>query len=50
LRIAPTVRERRDELERLGWRVDEVSGANHGVFTDPATVVPLVRDFLDRAT
>lgn len=50
LRIAPTVRERRGELERLGWRVDEVAGRNHGVFTDPATVVPLVRDFLDRAT
>ncbi|KYF47988.1 hypothetical protein BE08_30510 [Sorangium cellulosum] len=48
LRIAPTIRERRGELERLGWHVTEIPGRDHGVFTDPATVVPIVREFLDR--
>ncbi|WP_437733946.1 alpha/beta fold hydrolase [Sorangium sp. So ce1335] len=49
LRIAATLRERRRELEQLGWHVTEIPGRDHGVFTDPATVVPTVREFLDRA-
>ncbi|MDC3955293.1 alpha/beta hydrolase [Polyangium jinanense] len=47
LRLAQTVKERRPELERLGWHVLEVPGRDHGLYTDPATVVPLVREFLD---
>lgn len=50
LRIAPTLRERRAELEGMGWEVAEIPDRDHGVFTDPAAVVPAVRAFLDRVT
>ncbi|MBK8597831.1 MAG: alpha/beta fold hydrolase [Holophagales bacterium] len=45
--IASTIRDRRGELEAMGWRVTEIPGRDHSVCLDPATVVPLVRDFLD---
>ncbi|AKT41297.1 hypothetical protein [Chondromyces crocatus] len=47
LRIAPTIRERRRELQQLGWEVIELPDRDHGVFTDPTTIVPVVRSFLD---
>ncbi|MGK3998234.1 alpha/beta fold hydrolase [Sorangium sp. So ce1024] len=49
VRIGSTIGERRGELERLGWHVTEIPGRDHAVFMDPATVVPLVRAFLDRS-
>ncbi|MXX74877.1 MAG: alpha/beta hydrolase [Holophagales bacterium] len=49
IRIASTLRERRDELERLGWTVHEFPGRDHSVCLDPGTVVPPVRAFLDKA-
>jgi len=48
LRLAPTIRERREELERLGWHVAEVPERDHSLFMDPAATVPVVREFLDR--
>src|SRR5579875_3458758 len=47
--IASTIRERRAELEALGWRVVELSGHGHGAGLEPEVVVPIVRDFLDAA-
>lgn len=49
IRIASTLRARRDELERLGWTVHEFPGRDHSVCLDPGTVVPPVRAFLDQA-
>ena len=49
IRIASTLRERWDELERLGWAVHEFAGRDHSVCLDPGTVVPPVRAFLDEA-
>jgi len=49
LRLAPTIREHRTELERQGWYVTEIPDKDHGVFTDPETMVPVVRQFLDNA-
>lgn len=46
---AKTNRERRAELERLGWRVAEIPGKGHGVGLEPAAIVPVVREFLDKA-
>lgn len=46
---AATIRERRKELEALGWRVSEIPGKGHGVGLEPATIVPVVREFLDKA-
>jgi hypothetical protein len=34
----------------MGWEVQEIEGRDHGVFTDPATVVPVLRGLLDRVT
>jgi hypothetical protein len=48
LHLASTIRERRAELEALGWEVAEVPDKDHGIFTDPATAVPVARAFLDR--
>jgi pimeloyl-ACP methyl ester carboxylesterase len=48
LRLASTIRERRPELEAQGWEVVEVPEKDHGLFTDPAAAVPVVRPFLDR--
>jgi pimeloyl-ACP methyl ester carboxylesterase len=45
--IATTIRERRAELEAMGWCVREIPGRDHSVFLDPAIVVPVVREFLD---
>lgn len=45
--IASTIRDRRGELEAMGWYVKEIPGRDHSVCLDPATVVPLVRDVLD---
>jgi pimeloyl-ACP methyl ester carboxylesterase len=47
--LGASIRDRRLELEAMGWRVVEIPGRDHSVYTDPATVVPLVRDFLDAA-
>lgn len=49
-KIAPTMRERRQELEQLGWQVAEIPGRNHDVVNDPGVVVPIVRRFLDPVT
>lgn len=49
LRLAGTLRERREELQHLRWQVTEIPGRDHGVFLDPAAIVPIVREFLDRA-
>ena len=45
--IASTIRARRSELESMGWCVKEIPGRDHSVCLDPATVVPVVREFLD---
>jgi pimeloyl-ACP methyl ester carboxylesterase len=45
--IATTIRSRRAELERLGWRVCEIPDRDFSVCFDPAAVVPVVREFLD---
>ena len=45
--IASTLREKRSELESVGWRVHEFPGCEHAVCVDAATVVPPVREFLD---
>jgi len=47
LRPAATIRERRAELEALGWRVVEVSDRDSALILDPETLVPVVRRFLD---
>ena len=45
--IATTIRSRRAELDRLGWRVCEIPDRDFSVCFDPAAVVPVVREFLD---
>jgi hypothetical protein len=50
VRIAATIRDHREELESLGWKVDEIPGRDHNVTIDPDAVVPLVRSFLDEVT
>ena len=45
--IASTIRARRGALEAMGWSVTEIPGRDHSVCLDPATVVPVVREFLD---
>ncbi len=45
--IATTNRERRADLEALGWVVREIPGRDHSAFLYPAEVVPVVRAFLD---
>lgn len=39
----------RERIEELGWSVTEVPGRDHLLWSDPDTVVPIVRAFLDRA-
>lgn len=46
LRIARTNRERRADLERLGWRIEEISAADNSVVMQPDRVAPLVSAFL----
>lgn len=48
LRLASAMRSHREELEAMGWTVVEVPGKDHGLFTDPAEIVPVGRDFLDQ--
>ena len=50
LHIAATLRERRLELEALGWRVTEIPGRDTGLILDPESLVPAVREFLDAVT
>lgn len=45
--IASSIRDRRELLEGLGWRVHEIPGQGHGVTIVPELVVPPVRAFLD---
>jgi dienelactone hydrolase len=45
-KIAPTMRERRGELEQLGWQVIEIPDHDHAVVNHPELVVPIVRKFL----
>lgn len=47
---AQTIRTRRAELESMGWRVIEVPDRDSSLIMDPATAVPLVREFLDPVT
>jgi pimeloyl-ACP methyl ester carboxylesterase len=49
-KMAPTMRERRSDLEELGWQVTEIPDRDHAVVNDPGVVVPIVRQFLDRVT
>lgn len=49
LNYATALRERRDELERMGWRVELIEGQGHAVGLQPEIVVPIVRPFLDAA-
>ena len=46
-RIGPLVRERRSDLERLGWTVRLFDGFRHELFMRPDVVTPLLRKFLD---
>ena len=47
LPLAATIRARRAELERAGWRLDEIAGADATLILDPARLVPAARAFLD---
>jgi len=47
--IADTLRQRADELQRLGWCMSEIPGRDHTLCADPTVVVPLIRKFLDTA-
>jgi len=48
IRNASTLKARQAELEAMGWEVQLIPGRDHSVGLDPAIVVPLVREFLDR--
>lgn len=48
LQLAARLRGKRSQLEQQGWHVVEIEGRDHSVYTDPATLVPAVREFLDR--
>jgi pimeloyl-ACP methyl ester carboxylesterase len=47
VRIGPTLRERRNELERMGWTVRLVEGFGHELGQHPEAAVPVIREFLD---
>jgi len=47
--IGPVIAQHRDELERMGWMVRLVDGFGHELVSRPDIVVPLIREFLDRA-
>lgn len=49
IHYAATLRERRREIEALGWRVELIEGHGHAVGLDPAVAAPLLRGFLDDA-
>jgi hypothetical protein len=44
---AATLRERRAELESLGWDVRLIEGRDHEVGLDTQVVAPMLRQFLD---
>lgn len=50
LPLASTIRACRTELQRLGWEVREIPDRDFSVCLEPQTVVPVVREFLDRVT
>jgi pimeloyl-ACP methyl ester carboxylesterase len=50
LHIAATLRERRVELETLGWTVVEIAGHDSSLILNPGVQVPAVRAFLDAVT
>ena len=45
--IASCIREHRNKLEALGWRVHEIAGHGHALCMLPEVAVPPVRAFLD---
>ncbi len=45
---AATIRQKRKDLEAMGWRVAEIPGKGHGVGLEPSVIVPVVREFLDK--
>ncbi len=47
VRIGPTLKERRNELERMGWTVRLVEGFGHELGQHPEASVPIIREFLD---
>lgn len=47
LPLAEIIRSRRAELERLGWRINEIPGRDAGVMLDPVAVLPALREFFD---
>lgn len=48
IRNATILTSRRAELEAMGWQVTLIPDEGHPVGLEPETVVPLVREFLDR--
>lgn len=48
VRNATTLRNRKAELEDMGWEVALIPDQEHAVGLDPSVVVPWVRGFLDR--
>jgi pimeloyl-ACP methyl ester carboxylesterase len=48
LPFAALIRERRSELESLGWHVAEVPDRDSALILDPEALVPVVRGFLDQ--
>lgn len=49
LPLVAAIRARRADLERAGWRLAEIAGADAALILDPAALVPAVRSFLDPA-
>ena len=47
VRIGPTLAERKNELERMGWTVRLVDGFGHELGQRPEDAVPVIRTFLD---
>lgn len=47
--LAAIFQSRRQEIEQAGWHVAAIAGRDHSVWLDAATVVPVVRPFLDRS-
>ena len=48
IRNASTLQSRQAELESMGWEVRLIPGKGHSVGLEPSSVVPCVREFLDR--
>jgi pimeloyl-ACP methyl ester carboxylesterase len=47
LPLAEIIRQRRGQLEMLGWHVDEIAGADSALILDANKLVPVVRRWLD---